>query len=727
MLLASVCFAVFAALVLVVIDAGTSAPDAAGFQPGGVPTQTPMPTPTPTPAPQIPVILWVEVRPDRSLALEWTQASGASSYDIGYRTPGGTWTVAATTTAPAVAETVHRVIKAEEDWPAMPGIAYEIGVRSNAGAQTWSVPAPVTPGLTRLDVAGSGLGSSVQVSWNPVAVGEPFVAYEVLVGTASDRIDDCLSTSVATRSTTTATAASTGAACGGAAIAAADYTVGVRTVRNALPLVFDQTAVATAANGFALPAERFGTAEVAGRWEIVDQAGQPVIWNSINMRRGELTSYLFSTTEYTSMLDQGFDSVRIVMEWDKFQREPGVMDQSSFGALDRAVDWAEDAGINLILDPLHLAEGPDWNIPDWAWGTTNDGVRDDALVLDAIRENATDYLRYVAQRYRSRPHVIAIDVVNEPREPADGSLDARNVVLIELYHDLIATIRDLETDKPLILQPYYGSSKTSAERIGEIDDATEVDPNPNPADFEGLIWSVHDYYAGREGTATDDGYTNGGYPLRGTAADGTRHRTESFSGTGCYPSGPTADQCTNDTSRADVLRPSMLVHLGYHVDQAQLADMPVYVGEFGIPHDGFGFPGWAGAEQYLTDKVATFDELGVSRALWAWRIDVDPTFGMYSRTTREWHPWTPYATGAAQIPLPATRGDVNCDGNRNIVDALFVAQFAALVRTASTCPLSAPATQIDAANGDLNGDLTTNIVDALLIAQCAADIALEEC
>ncbi len=59
--------------------------------------------------------------------------------------------------------------------------------------------------------------------------------------------------------------------------------------------------------------------------------------------------------------------------------------------------------------------------------------------------------------------------------------------------------------------------------------------------------------------------------------------------------------------------------------------------------------------------------------------------------------------------LPATqKGDVNGDGNVNIVDALFIAQYTVGLRTLTS-------TQIAAADVDCNGNV--NIVDALFIAQ----------
>lgn len=77
---------------------------------------------------------------------------------------------------------------------------------------------------------------------------------------------------------------------------------------------------------------------------------------------------------------------------------------------------------------------------------------------------------------------------------------------------------------------------------------------------------------------------------------------------------------------------------------------------------------------------------------------------------------------------PVLDGDANCTGDRNIVDALVIAQWSASVRVdAGACPLADPTTEIFAYGADANHDGTTNIIDALLIARCAADIATVAC
>ena len=83
--------------------------------------------------------------------------------------------------------------------------------------------------------------------------------------------------------------------------------------------------------------------------------------------------------------------------------------------------------------------------------------------------------------------------------------------------------------------------------------------------------------------------------------------------------------------------------------------------------------------------------------------------------------------GAAQdfsaIAWAYRRGDVNCDSNMDVVDALLIAQLAVGNRFAvARCPIPNVISEANPSVGDLNFDARTDIVDALLISQCAVGI-----
>ncbi len=80
-------------------------------------------------------------------------------------------------------------------------------------------------------------------------------------------------------------------------------------------------------------------------------------------------------------------------------------------------------------------------------------------------------------------------------------------------------------------------------------------------------------------------------------------------------------------------------------------------------------------------------------------------------------------------PVSDFDGDVNCDGQVNVVDALFILQYEVGLRAANSgCPLppSPPDTlNVDAC--DVNGDTLCNVVDALFVLQCEVGIPNTSC
>jgi uncharacterized repeat protein (TIGR01451 family) len=69
-------------------------------------------------------------------------------------------------------------------------------------------------------------------------------------------------------------------------------------------------------------------------------------------------------------------------------------------------------------------------------------------------------------------------------------------------------------------------------------------------------------------------------------------------------------------------------------------------------------------------------------------------------------------------------GDVSCDSQRNVVDAMFILQYDVGLRSASNqCPLpAAPPPTLFLPGCDVSGDGQCNVIDALFIMQCDVDI-----
>lgn len=77
--------------------------------------------------------------------------------------------------------------------------------------------------------------------------------------------------------------------------------------------------------------------------------------------------------------------------------------------LDRAFDWAEETGINIMLD-LHAA-------PGCQNGFDNGGIKDvcEWHTKEEYFQHSLSVLERLAERYNTRPALHAIEVLNEPR------------------------------------------------------------------------------------------------------------------------------------------------------------------------------------------------------------------------------------------------------------------------------------------------------------------------
>lgn len=76
----------------------------------------------------------------------------------------------------------------------------------------------------------------------------------------------------------------------------------------------------------------------------------------------------------------------------------------------------------------------------------------------------------------------------------------------------------------------------------------------------------------------------------------------------------------------------------------------------------------------------------------------------------------------------ALLGDVNCDRQVNVVDALYIMQREVQLRTDSaTCPAADTDGTLLHPVGDVNADMNVNVLDALAIMQCEAQIANAFC
>lgn len=387
-------------------------------------------------------------------------------------------------------------------------------------------------------------------------------------------------------------------------LANTEYSFGVRSVEVPAVIYSPLTRISHSVTGNTCgQPERFRTANINGLMQgFVDSNNRAHSLNGVNVRAPIRSNNMprYSQSDFNAIANKGFDHIRIPLDWHTFEIRSGEFDAAELAALDTVIELADNAGLGVILDPIHLKNNRSsnfWGVPAWAWGSVKP---DTTKVFPELADHALPYLKMMTERYCDNQAVIAIDLVNEPREPNGISLAKGNQELIALYQRWIAELRTIDPNKLFLIEPFYGSTLVSASTLSEIGAQNNV------------IWSVHDYYTG-EGSPRD-GYSSNGRPIA--------PRTESWNSSETYPL----------KSRSSA-RVGMSEHISVHKDAAAFAGLPVHVGEYGIPQ------GWNGKWSFLCDKTKVYNDLDIAVTAWVWNRDIDQGFGL-------WHPdsgWVSWA------------------------------------------------------------------------------------
>jgi hypothetical protein len=263
---------------------------------------------------------------------------------------------------------------------------------------------------------------------------------------------------------------------------------------------------------------------------------------------------VWSRSHYQAMKDKGFNVVRFVLPWRVY--EPSQAGFTGLWTLDQQIDHARAVGLYVVL-ANHLDE---WNPPP-AWAAGSDHI---AKVLTDGR----GWIQTLAERYRDNPVVAGIDLYNEPK-----SNDHRRV--FGLYATMIGWVRDVAPDMIAMVEPGYGNTDMTG-FAGSLQ-----------VHKRNVVYTFHDYYAGNGSASTvHAGFTSYRMP--------TGYWT--WNGTTGYKT--TADQ------------PDLAAHLKVHLDWAKRADIPVWVGEWGVN------PVARNASALVDQKVALYRKYGLGRAWW---------------------------------------------------------------------------------------------------------------
>ena len=302
-----------------------------------------------------------------------------------------------------------------------------------------------------------------------------------------------------------------------------------------------------------------------------------------------------------------FDHVRIAVNWPVIETSRGTFNWTN---LDTQIARAEAAGFDVILDVAHVDNAsPHLFFPAW---TGLPGTPSTDWVRDLLSDTSSDgnyllgYWRAVCQRYATDPHVIAIDLINEPLysgAAATGFVDNR-----KLYRDLfapaIASLRsgsDITKGKILMVSCISGGTAIPTTgaglhtHSGSDYSSLLIDPaNDFPTSVRSNVVPTFHFYYGGGGTEPGGsvGTSNNGFSAYGFV------NGNDLSGGGATP----------DYNGTKAHLTSAIAQ--YNAWCSSLGLPPAYIGEFGISAKTTNRLAW------IDDAVSVFDAAGMSRTWW---------------------------------------------------------------------------------------------------------------
>ncbi len=332
-------------------------------------------------------------------------------------------------------------------------------------------------------------------------------------------------------------------------------------------------------------------------------------WLSQSNRRGAERRAWFTRDDISRIADFGFDHIRLPIDEEQMWAENGAQEPEAFDLMDAAIDWAEQAGLAVVVD-LHVLRSHSFGQAD-----------EPSLFANPAEESKlADLWLQLSDRMHGRAlDRVGYELMNEAvaKNPEDW-----NRVALRAHR----AVREREPGRTIVLGSNEWNSVFTFDRLRVPDDAHTV-------------LTFH-YYHPMFVT-----HHRAGWSLEGRMYDGPIQ----------YPGAPIAPENLHRVIQpeADRLRALNLAELNRPYDRdVMLADLvqplavsartgrPLYCGEFGVI-DKVDLPT---RSAWYRDIISAFEEQDIGWANWDYK-------GQFGIVTAEGN-----STGIAEVMLGLDRG-----------------------------------------------------------------------
>jgi len=302
-------------------------------------------------------------------------------------------------------------------------------------------------------------------------------------------------------------------------------------------------------------------------------------WLSQSSRRGEERRAVLTREDITRIAEWGFDHIRLPIDEEQMWDESGRPEAEAFDLLDAGLDWAENAGLNVVLD-LHVLRSHSFA-----------QQAEPRLFTDLEElEKVVDRWGHLSRRLKWRsPRKLAYEILNEPiaADPEDW-----NRVAFTVHQE----IRKLEPKRTIVLGSNRMNSVLTFDQLRVPDDLY-------------TILTFHFYHPQLVTHHQASWFVEGGnyhgpiqYPGVPIPASQTSQVTE-----------PLLSRLAEFNQPYD--RQAMVLDLAKPLAVAARTGLPLYCGEFGV----YQAVPMATRAAWYRDILSVFDEFGVAWANWDYR------------------------------------------------------------------------------------------------------------